>query len=409
MRTRRPDHSAFAPALLGAVAVLLAAGGSARAQVAADQPAGLLVFPKVVVDRAGFLNGGVSQDTVIELNNTDDGNARSLHCFWVNSTGRCDNIPILPCDPNTDDPVLNCQVFGGRCQAQWTVSNFFIEFTPAQPIGFVAGDNPQAPLPCDGTTGCGIQGGSIGPVTDPFVGELKCVEVNNINDAQPVDGNHFTGSARIYEVTGGAPGSVDVRQYNAVGVRAIEGQVNTDTTLCLGTTPSAECGTEEYAACPGTLILNHFFEDSFPFGDNRTVRTVLTLVPCTERLEEDPSLQTVTAVQLAIINEFEQRFSSATRVDCFKSIRLADLDTRAGAADDYSSIFSVGVQGTLTGQTRVRGVPSSQAFHGLLGVAEELYTDGVAGTAFSAAFNLNYDGSRLDSGEGDEMHVPVLP
>ena len=150
------------------------------------------------------------------------------------------------------------------------------------------------------------------------------------------------------------------------------------------------CPQAEYATCPGALILNHFFEDASPLSNGDTVQTKVTLIPCTEDLRGGgTAAQTSTVAQLLIFNEFEQRFSSSTRVQCLKSIRLADIDTRVGTGDNATSIFAVGVQGTLTGQTRVRGVPSDQNFHGLLGVAEEIYDNG-----FSNAFNLHYDGTR---------------
>lgn len=91
------------------------------------------------------------------------------------------------------------------------------------------------------------------------------------------------------------------------------------------------------------------------------VRTELTLVPCTQNLR---SLRPgVTTAQLLVVNEFEQRLSTSTRVECLFRSYLSAIDTPQ--AD--RSIFSVGVAGTLAGQTRIRGVDG-----GLLGVLTEV-------------------------------------
>jgi hypothetical protein len=399
--------------VLGAAAVLLAATGLAQAQqVGSDTAAGILVFPKISVDTTGLLTGGATlTDTVVEIANTDPAGPHQLHCFWVNANSFCagddstiDNI----CDPNSADPELNCRSQNQSCVGLWRVTDFFATVTQNQPVGFRASQGGVLPCGAGNLNGCSGNEGALLPVPeDPFVGELKCVEIDNTTDV-PVDRNDFIGTARIYDVTAGG---VDVRQYNAVGIPAITGSNNSDQTLCLGTDGNGSapvCSTAEYASCPSTLVLNHFFEGAEPFGDGDAVNTTLTLVPCSEDLEDTSgansiSGQRATIAQLAIINEFEQRFSSSTRVDCFKTIRLSDLDTRVGTTDDSASIFAVGVEGTLTGQTRIRGVPANSPLHGLLGVAEETYASG-----FSDAFNLNYDSVRpVDA--GDVITLPALP
>jgi hypothetical protein len=64
-------------------------------------------------------------------------------------------------------------------------------------------------------------------------------------------------------------------------------------------------------------------------------------------------------------------------------------------------VFNVGVQGTLAGQTRIRGVKDSNTTigQGLLAVAEEFRRDPVTGSVASTAVNLNEVG--LPSGKGD--------
>jgi hypothetical protein len=393
MRTDRQNRSRMAPALCGALAVLLTSGSALAQVIASDQRAGLIVFPKVWVDTTGQLTGGVRVDTIIQLTNVSSSDSRSLHCFWINANSRC-SISGDFCDPTSSDPALNCRDGRGTCQQDWRATNFAFEMTPNQPIGFRASSGCGAlNVDCPGLA----DGRIFGVPENPFIGELKCVQVEVADPLtlEPIPENDIIGSARIYEVT---DSSVDVREYAAIGIQATE-DVDTNGTLCLGSS-DPDCDVAEYASCPGTLILDHFFEDSFPFGDDVQVSTVLTLVPCTESIDvvgnaSNLTGQTSTAVQIAVYNEFEQRLSSSTRVNCFRSIRLADIDTRVGTGDNASSIFGVGVQGTLTGQTRLRGVPTTSPRHGLLGLAEERYSNG-----FSTAFNLQFEGSRTD-GNGD--------
>jgi hypothetical protein len=146
------------------------------------------------------------------------------------------------------------------------------------------------------------------------------------------------------------------------------------------------------------LILNHFFD--FAIVGNAagasSVVTDLTLVPCSENFAT-PTAQTTTTAQFLVFNEFEQRFSASTAVNCFKEIQLSNIDTPGGAlaVPALSSIFSAVVQGTLVGQTRIRPVTGAEntTGHGLLGIGEQFNTNlGGPGTG-SAAFNLNYVGT----------------
>ena len=121
------------------------------------------------------------------------------------------------------------------------------------------------------------------------------------------------------------------------------------------------------------MVLNHAFD----FAPNPVTRdpivTNLTLVPCSEDLtKQGPAGTPVTVVQLLIYNEFEQRFSASTSVACFRKTRLSQIDARPGA--EQFSLFSVSVQGTLTGQTRIRPVAGNELDkgHGVIGVMEEV-------------------------------------
>jgi hypothetical protein len=156
-----------------------------------------------------------------------------------------------------------------------------------------------------------------------------------------------------------------------------------------------------YAGCPSTLILNNFFDDASDPISGSPITTRLTLVPCTEDLSitdagglDEP----LTAVQFLLFNEFEQRMSTSTRLRCFSDSQLSNIDAKVGA--EKASVFNVGTQGTLVGQTRIRGVTNSDTNvgHGIIGIAEEFH-----GGA-SVAMNLNQSGT--NAGKGDFVRYP---
>jgi hypothetical protein len=391
---------------LAAAAVLLAMvqSGYAQATVASDREAGYVIFPKIVVDTDGFFTPGASVDTVVQLTNTSSSDPRVVHCFYVDATPRCSATTTIPCQTNTDCP------FGEACGPLWVETNFTLTLTLAQPVGWSAGEglltngqcSASSPIPgaacnvdadCSPGTCVPLPVGRIQPLSPLFIGELKCVEVDAVGTVVPINANDLKGEASIYTVASGQSGFVDVRSYNAIGVQAVssDGTTQNDQVMCLGaTTGSTECATAEYAQCPSTLILNHWFDDAFgPFED--PVSTDLTLVPCSEDLVTQTP--TTTAIQLLVFNEFEQRFSASTRVTCYKETQLSDIDS---PRSHQGSIFNVFVQGTLTGQTRIRPLTGSETDtgHGLLAVAEEFHQN-----RGSAAFNVNYSGT--NPGHGD--------
>jgi hypothetical protein len=304
-------------------------------------------------------------------------------------------------------------------------NDFTLTLTPGQPVAWRASAGTSF-LPCDennpaSTTPCPvIVTGSVPFVTeDPFEGELKCVQtgvdvigaypipcggqnqqecidVYGGNDL-PVLSNDLKGEATIYAVadgpliTGDPPAQADAALYNAIGIQAVPPLVTPDpgdATLTLG---------EEYAGCPAVLILGHLFDGAVsPLNSANVVTTELTLVPCSEDLRGGPAAQTLTTAQMLIYNEFEQRFSTSRRVECYENQILSDIDTRPGPSDDQYSVFNVGTQGTLAGQTRIRGVEGQEedTGHGLLAVAQEIHSDQSTGQTGSAAINVNYFGSR---------------
>jgi type IV pilus assembly protein PilA len=181
--------------------------------------------------------------------------------------------------------------------------------------------------------------------------------------------------------------------------------------ICLGSLPEGNPDTcaATYVPCPGVLIMDHFFEGANP-EIGGIVNTDLTLVPCSENLGDPAESANFEVVaQMLVYNEFEQRFSLSTRVECYRATTLADLDTQRGPAGDTFSIFAVGVEGTLTGQTRIRGVQGQDnpLGYGLLGVACENYRAALGGQVLATdAFNLHHSGFR---DPGDAVYRTNFP
>jgi hypothetical protein len=410
---------------LALAAACLVAPVMAHAEVGSDKSAAIVVFPKVVIETN--VTGNIVVNTIIQLSNTAP-HQIAARCFLVNANSHCSNAGAqgggftapLVCEENSDcngGETIGA-VTGGRCIAGWSETDFRFQLTARQPIVWVLSDG-LASFPLNGLTRVGpvdndpllppeLQGqpainadSRILPAPEiPFRGELKCVQVDLANE-QPTQGtdseNNFggdlKGEATIVRTNG------DARTYNAIGIQALQDANDGDDVLVLG---------QEYSGCPNVLILDHFFDDVIdPVTDSQSIRTVLTLVPCSENflIQDGGSVSTV--AQMLVFNEFEQRFSLSKSIRCYDSTFLSDLASGPGRGDDSRSIFNAAVAGTLTGQTRIRGVDggSETRGDGLLGVAEEfheprmtLLTGGGAirspAAARSAAFNLHFTGER---------------
>jgi hypothetical protein len=415
---------------IGAVAVLVLIGWGAGASAqpignsaASDLPAGYVVLPKIVVHTTGgtpaVLPGGLATDTLVQMTNTNQAEAITVDCWWVNANshcGHCDPLLVdcLICDSNAQCPP------GLNCVQDWEVQDFQVILTPGQPIGFTAAGGLN-PIPCSVTPPSGScetpAGGSIAAVTeDPFRGELKCLQVDE-NDL-PVGRSDLKIEATIVQTTvpvvPPAPGTgvTTAAAYNGIGFEAISvGPGGTADPICLGSLPEGNPDTcaATYVPCPGVLIMDHFFEGANP-EIGGIVNTDLTLVPCSENLGDPAESANFEVVaQMLVYNEFEQRFSLSTRVECYRATTLADLDTQRGPAGDTFSIFAVGVEGTLTGQTRIRGVQGQDnpLGYGLLGVACENYRAALGGQVLATdAFNLHHSGFR---DPGDAVYRTNFP
>ncbi len=415
--------------------VVLVVGNRVPAEVSSDQPAAIVVFPKLIADSVNHI------DTLIRLTNTST-SPLTLHCFFVDATPRCVN------------GTGNCAARvgqEGRCtgdcvEDHWSETDFRIILTGRQPIGWrisqgmrdcrVTADPDQPCFQLDGVTrrgpnGQSNQGSNILPVPhDEFVGYLQCIAVDEFG---PVERNDIAGEALIVkdqtQGLGGGPEGPDVDGYNAIGLKAMVGtQTTRDLTLCLGGCTPGQCRGQhnrscfsdgdcadgdscsvqcqpndncpngaEYDGCANILLLDHFFDGvEDPVGRGNIV-TDLTLVPCSQDyLRQAPKPVTV---QFLVINELEQRFSTSKSVTCFKDIQLSNIDTEFNA----NSIFSAAVNGTLTGQTRIRGVATDDPNHGdaLMGIAREFRCSHVTSATAcdvriisSAAMNLHSQGRR---------------
>jgi hypothetical protein len=348
------------------VLVLIAGGAATRADVTTDHSSSVLIFPKLIFSSSA----DPPVDTIIQISNTSN-QMVFAHCFYVNT------VPLNPTlPPSANNPL------------QWQEVDFQIFLTKQQPTHWVisAGRrvNPSDPECTTTLRNCdnaGFDPDTVPPVADPFIGELKCVEVDS--SGSPISGNHLKGEVTIVTEPDG-----DASKYNAIGVLGNDSN-DSDDTLCLGGDVTDVCPSgAEYDACPQTVILNHFASGApdpviEELGNGpSTVTTILTLVPCSEDFEN--LIPGHVVVQFVVTNEFEEMFSASTTVDCFVSVELSRI----------SPVFTLGYLRTQFVQTRMS--PASADQSGFIGVAEEVHTQSVAGgtASSSAALNLHVEGER---------------
>lgn len=398
-------RSIMAILMLGAGAVVLSVP-PALADVGSDEPAAILAFPKILVDTSippRTPRGRI--DTLIRLSNTSD-KPITLKCFYVNANGHCRAAPNTVCDPYNLDAENLCSD-NDPCVAGWQETDFIVTLTARQPVAWMASQGatrcdlsdpnvPCFPLPDNSEN-------RVPPVPEnPFIGYMKCIAVDR--NEVPVERNDLIGDAEFVRSN---PDVLDVEGYNAIGIPAIVGQNNFDKRLVIGSTavclggsraglacqgttdcPDSDCLTPEYEACPNILIMDHLFDGARDPISDEIVTTTLTFIPCSDDFEQQALISG--PIQFLVFNEFEQRFSTSQTVTCFHEFRLPDIQGRT----EVRSIFSAAVNGTMTGQTRMRGVVGSAPGVGYtwLGLAEEMREGG--GTA---AFNLHFHGTRPES------------
>lgn len=426
---RTVKSKAFLSELCGiAVALgMLAAAANAQepcpfgpCQVSTERGVSILAFPKVLASAGA--------DTIIQIANTSNSMVHA-RCFYVNAR----------------------EVRG---RPLWQVTDFQIWLTKKQPTHWEVSRgrfiNPNddcfrsgeiKPYKC---ADAGIDPGFIPPVPEGFQGELKCVEVNHVEE--PWNGNHLKGEATI-TYDGG-----DVAKYNAVGFEATELAGETGNTLLLNQPHDALEAVGQYAACPDSLILNHLTEGStdpvvLANGEGGVCKRIktnpaeadeeeagwrkqpcetdddcdsgryckdapeidvaqdgqvslrsatitdLTLVPCSQDFENAES--TSVTVQFEIYNEFEQLLSASTTVDCWRNFHLFEVTS---PNHPERSQFSRGIVGTPYAQTKILPVPGEGAVIGVAGVTRANADSNVTHTLT----NLHMVGDR----PGDEIVLP---
>jgi len=367
--------------VLGLLVASLALSGVARADISIERSGSILVFAKIIAN--------TTRDTIVQITNTSNQLVRA-HCFYVNASLTNPDQPEGPLNPRL-----------------WLEVDFDITLTKQQPTYWLVSEgrdvNPLDP-PCDhhfpACWNAGFDPGHIPPVVPDFVGELKCVEVDEGN--RPLNGNHLKGEATLVDLATG-----DLSKYNAIAVPGLEN--NGDDILVLGggqcTGPGDRngdiCGSDEdcgdsapcafeYDACPQTWILNHQAADApdLVLGSDSFVDTELTIVPCTENFETQ--IPTSVTLQFQTWNDYESQFSFSTTITCWGNLDFADL----GAPH-----FTFGGQlpdplGTSYLQSRIRAAAATP--FGVMMVAEEFrFLSGVTpDTGRAAAFNVHFEGQR---------------
>lgn len=350
--------TAFASALVLAMSV----GPAAMAAPDHDNPAGLLIYQKLVVNQAAGI------DTRLHMSNTSS-QPRMAHCFYVNANSHCTNTGGV-CS-SFADCFDTASGTWGACAPGWIETNFDIFFTSQQPLGWLASQGlAGSDLPCRSTlfnpNPCFGQGSNNGtripPISEtPFVGELKCIQADSITRL-PVScsgatcPNDLTGHAAITSSEFG-----DVASYPATGLRSVEN--NGDNDLIVGG------GSAEYEPCAHVLVMDFVYDGAIdPISGTYRASSELTLVPCSQDFRGQTT-PPVTA-QFLVYNEFEQRLSTSRRVECLLDTPISRIDTSQPAR----SIFSVDLGGTITGQARIRGVGGGLTGVALLALAED-FTD----------------------------------
>lgn len=337
--------------------------------------------------------GAAAQDTVVQLTNTSEFLTK-VTCFYTNTNSHCSNFPDRIC---TEENFRDVCPRGGVCLQGWLETDFHLTLTKRQPISWSVNDGLSS-LPNESFPGQGnppqFNEGFIPPAPEvPFTGELICIEVD-ISSELPSDRNDFKGEAAIVTTV---LENIDANKYNAIGIKAIEGrQVDPPGVLNIGG-PDAEYGVfndtvdpPRFGGCPNVLTLNHFFDGANVITHDNEVRgkveSELTIVPCARDYLTQTFNGPDITVQFLIFNEFEQRLSASIKVSCYKEIRLSDIGSiLPGPAGDATAPMNVGVQGTLTGMSRLRSVagPNIDGYdgRGILALLTENWAAGVCESA----------------------------
>jgi hypothetical protein len=241
-------------------------------------------------------------------------------------------FPLIQVDGTTDTRVELLNLSGNTQE----VECFFVDGSSCSEIGFFVSLTAYQPLAW--LIGEGLNDTTTGNAAPPFFGEgeLKCAVVPPL--PQVAYHNTIQGRATIFDTTSGQTIS-----YAAVGFQRLTDGDFTGTLSLDGTT---------YAQCPDKL---HF--DVLADQPSSTSRMILS--PCSQNLLlQQP---TTVTVQVLVVNEFEQSFSSAFSLTCFTDQTLGSLIgalTRATLGSDTAQVILRGTPGPLLGLV-VDSVPSA--------------------------------------------------
>jgi len=330
---------------LGVLLVALVAfAGHARADIASDQSGSLIIFPKVIADG--------SRDTWIQIANTTNSGVQA-HCFYINAAGAC-SVTGAFCDIDEDCPSLTAPPVSQVCVHVCRELDFDILLTPQQPtiwpvsIGRAAFDGMPGIPPSV----------RIPPPPQPFVGELKCVQVDR--SGFPAPGNALKGEAVIVPGQNRtAPDFGLLSEYNAISVIAGPNA---------GGSGILRFGPGQFNACPEKLIVPHYAEGATDGFTGATVSAELSLVACTELLE--PQVATYSNANMLSWDEFEQQFSAPLQFGCSVNRRFNNIPVV------NSPQFSAAVGGSLR-KTTIRPQAGFQCYSG----SERCHICGVYGSA----------------------------
>lgn len=318
-------------------------------ETGADRAGAIVVFPLIRVD------GSDDLDTFLRLANASAA-PLDLRCFFENTTRHCSS-DSMHCETEAD-----CQP-GSTCNPGWTITDFRIRLTAGQPVEWRASDG-LALLPAPDN-----QGSIPAVAEDPFTGALRCFVIDGQTGFPPGGGGAADSLEGVATIERVGEAAVAVARYRAFGFPSFAS--DGDGTLELG------FGLE-YGACPSNVVLSQLFEGAAEPVDGASASTELALVPCAA----DYLLQSPVAdvVHLNVYNEFEQRVGLSARLGPQLFAPLSRI---------HPTVFDVGVQGTLAGQTRIRGAGA-----GVVGLSVRALSSG-AGSRTTQAFGLHNQGQRL--------------
>ncbi len=436
---RTVKWSALLSGFCGIAVALGVLTSSAHAIVTTERGASILAFPKVLATDGA--------DTIIQIANTSN-NMVHARCFYVNAAPDSFGRPQWN--------VTDFQIWLTKQQpTSWQASTG--RFVNQNDLCDNVANGELANLfePDENCAQAGLDPGAIPPLPGDFTGELKCIEVDP--SGNPIGGNHLKGEATVKSRSAGG---YDTAKYNALGILGTEIAGETGDELLLNQPSDTEDVIGQYNSCPNELIVNHFSELSTdpavaaagrgglcapeaaggatstmvsnadactsdadcdegdecmnapaigldPTGNVVSMTsanlTELTLIPCSQNFEEPFTsvAENAVTVQMVTYNEFEQRTSFSTTVECWKKFFMFQLDS---PFSPENSQFSYNVQGTLGLQTVLSPIAEEG---GILGVAGIVRSDS-SGVQARTLMNIHMVGDKWSESGGEIVDRIIL-